>query len=135
MNRYILDTNVLIDMKRGTSSVREGILQVGPENCYVSSISIAELQTGYEITKNEDELQNINFCKERFKIIPVTEDILNTFAKMKAVQIRAGKKVPDFDLTIAATAKALNYTVVSHDEKHFSVIEGIKWEDWGTEIF
>lgn len=52
---------------------------------------------------------------------------------MKAVQIKTGKKVPDFDLTIAATARTFGLTIVTHDEKHFSLIENIKKTDWNQE--
>lgn len=130
MNKYILDTNVLIDMKRGISNIRERIVQADPRNCFISAVSIAELQTGYEITGNEEELKNILFCKEHFTIIPITDNVLEEFAKLKAVQILAGKKVPDLDLMIAATASLTDSTVVSHDEKHFSIIKGIRWKDW-----
>lgn len=133
MNKYILDTNVLIDMKRGISGIRENIQKAGPENCFVSAISIAELKTGYEISKDPEELQNIVFCTGKFTIIPVSENILDEFARMKAGQIKAGRKVPDFDLTIAATASTFGFTVVTHDEKHFSLIENIKRTDWNQE--
>ena len=133
MNRYVLDTNVLIDMKRDITGIRKNITYAGPENCFISAISIAELKTGYEISKDLEELQNIEFCTENFTVIPVSENVLNEFAKMKAVQIKIGKKVPDFDLTIAATAKAFGLTVVTHDEKHFSLIENIKRTDWNQE--
>lgn len=133
MNKYILDTNVLIDMKRGISGIRENIQKAGPENCFISAISIAELKTGYEISKDPEELQNIVFCTGKFTIIPVSENILDKFARMKAGQIKAGRKVPDFDLAIAATASTFGFTVVTHDEKHFSLIENIKRTDWNQE--
>lgn len=133
MNKYILDTNVLIDMKRGINGIRENIQNAGPENCFISAISIAELKTGYEISRDPEELQNIVFCTSKFTIIPVSENILDEFARMKAVQIRTEKKVPDFDLAIAATANTFGFTVVTHDEKHFSLIENIKRTDWNRE--
>ena len=128
--KYILDTNVLIDIKRGTKGVREHVLKANPENCFISAVSIAELETGYILSKNEEELQNLNFCKEHYKIIPASEDILGVFSKIKADQILKGKKVPDFDLVIAATAKLMNCTVVTHDEKHFSLIDNLQRTDW-----
>lgn len=120
-------------MKRGISGIRKNIQEAGPENCFISAISIAELKTGYEISKDPEELQNIVFCTGKFTIIPVSENILDEFARMKAGQIKAGRKVPDFDLTIAATANTFGFTVVTHDEKHFSLIENIKRTDWNQE--
>ena len=130
MTKYLLDTNVLIDMGRGVTGIRDRILNVGPENCFVSAISIAELQTGCDFTGNEQERQLLVFCKSRFQTIPVTEGILKTFSEMKAAQLKIGVKVPDFDMIIAATAKFHKFTVVTHDIRHFQSIEGVKREDW-----
>ena len=133
MSKYLLDTNVLIDMCRGINGIRERIVEAGPDNCFMSQISLAELQTGCELTQNEVERINLEFCRTKFRALPVNEKVLDCFAQMKAAQIRLGKKAPDFDLLIAATAKCHNLTVVSHDFKHFALIDGIRLEDWTAE--
>lgn len=133
MNKYLLDTNVLIDMCRGINGIRERIVGAGPGNCFVSQISLAELQTGYEMTHNEVENANLAFCRTKFRSLPVDDKVLDLFARMKAAQITGGRKVPDFDLLIAATAKCHNLTVVSHDAKHFALIDGIRLEDWSNQ--
>lgn len=49
----------------------------------------------------------------------------------KKVRLRkAGKPIEDFDLLIGCAAKVAGLTVVTHNVKHFSHIEGIKIEDW-----
>ena len=133
MSKYLLDTNVLIDMCRGVNGIRERIVEAGPDNCFVSQISLTELQTGCELTQNEVERINLEFCRTKFRALPVNDKVLDFFARMKAAQITAGRKVPDFDLLIAATAKCHNLTVVSHDFKHFAMIDGIRLEDWTAE--
>ena len=130
MSKYLLDTNVLIDMCRGVNGIRERIVGTGPDNCFVSQISLAELQTGCELTQNEVERINLEFCRTKFRALPVNEKVLDFFARMKAAQITAGRKVPDLDLLIAATAKSYNLTVVSHDAGHFALIDGIRLVDW-----
>lgn len=129
-NKYLLDTNVLINMGRGVDGIREKIISAGPGNCYISSLSIAELQTGCELTGSEFEKKNLDFCRKKFTIIPVSDEILDKFANMKAIQIGIGKKVPDFDLVIAATASVHSLTLVSSDTKHFSMVQGIDLIDW-----
>mgnify|MGYP003315340579 CR=1 FL=1 len=130
MSKYLLDTNVLIDMCRGINGIRGRIVEAGPDNCFVSQISLAELQTGCELTQNMIERTNLEFCRTKFRALPVNDKVLDMFARMKAAQIMSGRKAPDFDLLIAATAKCYNLTVVSHDSRHFALIDGIRFEDW-----
>ena len=40
------------------------------------------------------------------------------------------KKIEDFDLLIGCAAKAAGLTMVTHNVKHFSHIDGIEIEDW-----
>jgi tRNA(fMet)-specific endonuclease VapC len=44
----------------------------------------------------------------------------------------AGTMLDDFDLIIAATALALNLTLVSNNERHFARIEGLKLVNWSV---
>lgn len=43
---YLLDTNICISMLKNQYGVRETILKVKPENCYISEITLAELYFG-----------------------------------------------------------------------------------------
>ena len=42
----------------------------------------------------------------------------------------SGKPIEDFDLLIGCAAKAAGLTIVTHNVKHFSHIEGLDIEDW-----
>ena len=44
--KYILDTNVCISLLKGKGGVRNKVIEVGMENCYVSEITLAELYYG-----------------------------------------------------------------------------------------
>ena len=43
-----------------------------------------------------------------------------------------GQVVEDFDLMIGITAREAGMTVVTHNTRHFSRIEGLNIEDWTT---
>ena len=57
-------------------------------------------------------------------------DSIDVYAKEKVCLRNAGKPIEDFDLLIGCAAKAAGLTMVTHNVKHFSHIEGIKIEDW-----
>ena len=41
-----------------------------------------------------------------------------------------GQIIEDFDLMIGITGREAGMTIVTHNQKHFNRIEGIKTEDW-----
>lgn len=57
-------------------------------------------------------------------------DLTRLVAQEKVRLSKAGKPIEDFDLLIGCAAKVAGLTVVTHNVKHFSHIEGIKIEDW-----
>lgn len=63
------------------------------------------------------------------KVEPVTEPIAERYGDLKAVLEARGLNLADNDLWIAATALALNHTLVTRDAI-FTQIPGLMVEDW-----
>ena len=63
-------------------------------------------------------------------MIELSCPIMEAFAGLKAGLTRSGVIVGDFDLLIAATAMSMGYCVVSNNEKHFSRIPDLVYENW-----
>lgn len=55
---------------------------------------------------------------------------MDCFGLLKAQLSKEGITVDDFDLMIASTAITYGYTVVTNNEKHFSKIPGVSFENW-----
>ena len=127
--RYLLDTNVLIDMFKGSHRVQERIFMAEFHNCYVSEITLAELYVGAFKGGRPKQLQEINFVVRRFHILPVTQS-LETYARLRVRLEEKGSPLDDFDLLIAATALQEGLTLVTHNIRHFGRIEGLQLEDW-----
>ena len=130
MNGYLLDTSICVAMFRGDSKVGSKLNEVGKERCFITQIVVAELLFGaYRSKQVEENLkQTYDFFKD-VKILPFDEGI-ETFAKERARLWDAGKPIEDFDLLIGSAAKAAGLTMVTHNVKHFSHIEGLEIEDW-----
>jgi len=129
--RYLLDTNTVIDMLKSRRDIQRQVIEHGPENCYISEMTIAELMTGYYLTGNPDELRDIEFIKENFSIIHITSSVLDCFSKSRAILRKAGKTIPAIDLLIISSALANNMTAVSHDE-HFKMHPNLLLQDWAA---
>jgi tRNA(fMet)-specific endonuclease VapC len=55
-------------------------------------------------------------------VIPVTEPIAVRFAEIRALLMRRGELISNFDMLIAATALHYNLTVLTFNLRHFSRI-------------
>ena len=133
MKGYLLDTSICVAIFRGNSQVAAKLNKVGKEQCFVSQIVIAELLFGaYRSKRVEDNLEQTREFVKEVKVLPF-DDYMDVFAKERARLWDEGKKIEDFDLLIGCAAKAAGLTMVTHNMKHFSHIDGIKIEDWVAE--
>lgn len=134
--KYLLDSDILIAMLRDrgdTTGLRSRALQAGLDNCFVSSISMAELYSGAYRMQSERGLHELEFVKAVFGIIPFGAEGKNDFeifGQSKAILSKSGTPLDDMDLLIGATALAHGLTLVTHNLRHFSRIPKLKVEDW-----
>lgn len=132
VGRYLLDTNVLIDMFKGSHRVQERIFRAEFHNCCVSEITLAELYVGAFKGGRPKQLEEIGFVVRRFHILPVTPS-LQTYARLRVLLEEKGTPLDDFDLLIAATALQEGLTLVTANHRHFDRIEGLRLENWDRE--
>lgn len=98
MSNYLIDTDTCIFLLKGKYGVKEKILEVGIENCFVSEITLLELSFGAFKSKRPDQhIKEISAIEELFGVVPVY-DCLTLFGKEKARLARMGHLIPDFDL-------------------------------------
>ena len=130
MNGYLLDSSICIALFRGDRNVGAMLNKVGKEHCFITQIVVVELLFGaYRSKQVEENLrQTYDFIKD-VKVLPFADSV-DTFAKERARLWDTGKPIEDFDLLIGCAAKASGLTMVTHNVKHFSHIEGITIEDW-----
>ncbi len=127
---YLLDTNICISMLKDKYGVREAILKVKPEHCYVSEITLGELYYGAFFSNNPSErLKDVAFITNHFKIIPVTET-LSIFGEIKAQLRREGNLIDDFDILIGCAAIQNNLVMVTDNIKHLNRLPHIVIENW-----
>lgn len=117
-------------MLKNQHGVREAILKVKPENCYVSEITLGELYFGASFSNNKEErLKDVAFVVDHFKVIHVSET-LPLFGDIKADLRREGKLIDDFDILIGCAAILNHLTIVTDNIKHLGRLPGIIVENW-----
>ena len=128
---YLLDTDVIIYSLKGNQVVVDNIRDHADCPKAISVITYGELVYGAKKSQQvATNLAKIHRLREIFPVIELSCAIMETFASLKADLSRKGNIVGDFDLLIAATAVSTGYSVVSNNEKHFSKIPDLAYENW-----
>jgi tRNA(fMet)-specific endonuclease VapC len=129
----LIDSDILIFSIKGNESVRNGFQKNESLPKSISVITYGELLHGAKKSSSpEKNLAVVYRIAEIFPIVAVSRAIIETFADLKASLEIGGEIIPDLDLIIAATAMALNYTLITNNTKHFGRIKNLKLDNWYT---
>lgn len=115
---HVIDTTVWIDYLRGREEASDYLQSLGGM-ISLSVLSVAELASG---ARKQKDRSFINALPDHFEVIGVDYDI----AKLGGEFYREYN--PAFgsgivDCMLAATAQVRGYTLVSHNRKHFPMID------------
>jgi tRNA(fMet)-specific endonuclease VapC len=129
----LIDSDILIFSIKGNESVRNGFQKNEFLPKSISVITYGELLHGARKSSSpEKNLAVVYRIAEIFPIVAVSRAIIETFADLKASLEIGGEIIPDLDLMIAATAMALNYTLITNNTKHFGRIKNLRLDNWYT---
>ena len=127
---YLLDSNVLIEHMAGRFDL-EGVLRnVGLENCFVPTVVIYELLHGSLRSRLPNELERTKIVVSGFRWIGFEADAAESAAKIRFELERIGLKIGPHDVMIAAIALSQKFTLVTHNVRELSRVQGLKIEDW-----
>jgi tRNA(fMet)-specific endonuclease VapC len=130
MKKYLLDTSICVFLFRNNQDVVKRLNRISCERCFICDVVLAELRYGaYKSSRTEENLKLIDDFVKEIKVLPFADSI-DVYAQEKLRLKNSGKPIEDFDLLIGCAAKAAGLTVVTHNVKHFSHIEGLNIEDW-----
>jgi tRNA(fMet)-specific endonuclease VapC len=132
---YVLDTNAVSALMKGSGAVVERLATVEPANVTIPQPVLAEIAYGIQRlpdSKRRKALQG------RFELIcselaraEWTDAVSQTYGRIKANLERRGTKIEDFDAAVAAHALAVQATLVTANLDHMTRVPGLRTEDWG----
>jgi tRNA(fMet)-specific endonuclease VapC len=130
---YTLDSNACIShlRTRGVSSVSRRLSAASAADVMITSIVVAELL--YGAFRSRDAAKNLAEVKaflSPFASTPFDDDAASHYAEIRNDLARLGTPIGPNDLMIAATARARNLTLVTHNTAEFSRVSGLKIDDW-----
>lgn len=128
---FLLDTDTCVYWLRGHAPVRDRFLQVAHNVVSVSVITVAELEYGAAISlRYIANRQAIDRFITGVSVIGVDSSVAEMYGSLKAELRRQGELLEDFDLLIAATARAHELTLVTNNDNHFRRIADLRLDNW-----
>ena len=129
--KYVLDTNIMIYYFKGLGDVSSTLLSKPPSDIGLPAIVMFELEVGIRRSRTpKRRLLQLNEFSSLVQIIPFGQVEATCAADIRVKLEKRGLPIGPYDLLIAASAKANKKTLVTHNTKEFSRIEGLDIEDW-----
>ena len=131
MLRYLLDTNICIDVIKARPPSMLESFNRHAGHMAISAITLSELLHGVE--KSAASERNLavveNFCS-RLDVLPYGPKASLHYGQIRAALERRGTPIGVNDLHIAAHARSEGLTLVSNNLREFERVEGLLLENW-----
>ncbi len=129
--KYLLDSNaVSVWAKRSSNIFLSHLIKIGPKDLCISSVVEMEVLFGIELKPQFSYLPALQALLRELPVVNFDSASAVQAAKIRAQLQRIGRPIGAYDGLIAATALAHGLTVVTHNTREFSRVEGLVVEDW-----
>lgn len=127
---WMLDTNAVSDLLKGNAGVAERVRATPIGAIHLSAVTVGELHYGLAKRPRRRLLHEaVEQLLLRVQISPWTAETAQTYGALRAALEAKATPLAALDTMIAAHAKQLGCTLVSHD-RAFGQVAGLKLEDW-----
>lgn len=132
---YLLDTNLCIRMlNQRHPGIETHFRSLKPSDIAVCSIVKSELFYGARHSQRvEHNLQQLQNFLAPLKSLPFDDRCAEEAGMIRADLATQGTPIGPNDLLIAATARAFDAILVTHNTGEFGRITGLRVEDWETQ--
>ncbi len=131
--KFLLDTNVCIDVLRGRADVIARFRKHSPDKLHVSAVTAFELIQGAGRAPQAFraiERQKVNTLLTHITTIQFDRECGILAGEINASLLNAGTPVGIMDVFIAATALRMKLPLVTNNARDFSKIKALKLFDW-----
>jgi tRNA(fMet)-specific endonuclease VapC len=126
--RFILDTNIVIAIFNGETSIKEHLLKA--DEVFISSTVLGELFFGaFKSKRSKTNIKRISNFADSITILNCDKDTAQQYGIVKNKLLDKGKPIPENDIWIAAVAMQNDLILVTRDA-HFDEIEELTYEKW-----
>ncbi|MCL1898796.1 MAG: type II toxin-antitoxin system VapC family toxin [Micrococcales bacterium] len=129
--RYLLDTNVAIDLLRGLPKLDQAKFIAAEGVIAISTITVMELEFGIERSSRPDTNRaEVVALLSRLVVLPFSQLAAEHAGRIRAHLADRGLTIGPFDALLAGHARSAALTLVTHNTREFSRVPGLLLEDW-----
>ena len=123
---FLLDTNVVSDLRRRDGRLRQWFEHQTPESLYLSIVTIGEIRQGIEQLRRRDaaQAQGLSRWLDELgrayadRVLSIDYAVANEWG-----HLRARRTVPVIDAFLAATARVHDLTLVTRNVRDFAGLD------------
>ena len=128
MPKYLLDTNIIIEIIRGNASVVSRI--VPGVDIYLPYVAIGELFAGaYKSAQVQANLAQIASLANNNPVLFSSLETARQYGYVRSELQQKGTPIPENDIWIAALDLEYNLALVTRDA-HFGYVQNLTLESW-----
>jgi tRNA(fMet)-specific endonuclease VapC len=130
--KYLLDTDTVSHLVRGSSeTLIKRATKLGVDEAAISVVTRGELAYGAALKPLKTQLRaTFDRILGALNVLPLGAEVGIHYGEIRAALRAAGQPIGPNDLWIAAHARALKLTLVTHNVREFQRVPGLKVEDW-----
>lgn len=121
VTKILCDTNVIIELFKGNQATQSDLLNIGPQNIVISSVTLMELVVG---AFNKAELHQIKKSLSSIKIIQINE-LISQEAVTLITKYSKSHNLLIPDALIGATALVHDIPLFTYNLKDFRYIDNL----------
>lgn len=131
--RYLLDTNVVIDILRDNKDVarRYQLETLKRSRIFICPIVYYEVVRGFKIGGATKKFETFLQLYRNWRLLTFDEDVAKKSVDIYE-QLHKGELIEDNDIYIAAVAIVNGCTLVTANTNHFGRVEGLSFVNWRT---
>jgi tRNA(fMet)-specific endonuclease VapC len=129
---FVLDTDIVSNLMRPRPEpqlVRR--LQAVPiTQQTTTAVTIGELAYGARRAERPELYEHAMRLLASVRVLPFDRDAAESYGSIRTTLERAGERLPDPDLRIAATTLVHRATLITGNVRHFKRVPDLAYEDW-----
>ena len=127
--KFLLDSNAVIALLKGRATVMSRLRQYQPVDFGIPAIVAHELFYGaYKGQRVADNLARVDALQ--FEVLDFDREDARQAGELRALLAAAGTPIGPYDVLIAGQALARDLCLVTHNQREFQRVPGLRIEDW-----
>jgi tRNA(fMet)-specific endonuclease VapC len=131
MLRYLLDTNLCIQVLRDRPPALRERFNLEADGLCISTIVLTQLLHGAQKSaRPEHNRREVEHFAARLEVLAFDSEAAGHAAEIRATLEAKGATIGGYDLLIAGHARSRGLVVVTNNLGEFTRVDGLRVEDW-----